>query len=75
MAFVMSVEPAGKTLTEIGMSLSKTAMESVSAPMFAKTAPAVFCALERVTKLAARGDAMTPSTSTPADSTASTKLS
>ena len=74
-ALVTSAEPTGNTLREIGMSLSKTTMEKVSAPMFARTTPAVFCAFESVTRLAARGEAMMPSTSTPADSTASIKSS
>ena len=75
MVLVMSDEPVGKTLSDTGMSLSKIMMESVSAPMLARTTPAVFWALVRVTRLAASDEAMTPSTSTPAASTASTSSS
>ena len=70
-AFVMSAEPPENTLAETGVSLSKTMMERVSAPMLARHTPAVFCDFESVAKLAAKGEAMTPSTSIPAPSTAS----
>ena len=64
-----------RALIETGVSLSNTITERVSDPMLANTTPAVFCALVRVTRLAAKGDAMTPSTSTPAASTASMRSS
>src|SRR3989338_715181 len=48
-------------------------METVSAPMLARTHPAIFWVFERVTKLAAMGEAITSITSTPASMTAWTR--
>ncbi len=59
MSFVISVEPIEKTSIETGILFSNTAIETVSEPIFARTQPAIFWDLVKVTKLAAIGEAMT----------------
>jgi hypothetical protein len=49
-------------------------MEIVSAPMFTRMQPAIFCVFERVTKEVAIGDAKQSTISIPASSTDSIKL-
>ena len=57
MSLVISIEPMRNTFIEIGMPLSKTTIETVSAPMLARTHPAFFSAFESVMMEPAKGDA------------------